>query len=103
MGWAYTKVSSAHPSGFSHSVRSVMAITDAPNWFWQRGRVNPAQVSEASRTQPRNRLPFRHHNNSLVDGAMPLWNTVMIALVIVSTILFCFWARIRANGGDGQG
>ena len=27
---------------------------------------------------------------------MPLWDTVMIALVIGPTILFCFWARIRA-------
>jgi len=25
----------------------------------------------------------------------------MIALVIGSTIAFCFWARIRATGGDG--
>jgi hypothetical protein len=31
---------------------------------------------------------------------MPLWDTVMITLVIGSTILFCFWARIRASGGD---
>ena len=29
--------------------------------------------------------------------AMPLWDTVMIALVIGSTIAFCFWARIRAT------
>jgi hypothetical protein len=29
-----------------------------------------------------------------------LWDTVMIAVVIGSTILFCFWARIRATGGD---
>jgi hypothetical protein len=28
---------------------------------------------------------------------MPLWDTVMIALVIGSTILFCIWARIRAT------
>jgi len=28
---------------------------------------------------------------------MALWDTVMIALVIGSTILFCFWARIRAT------
>jgi hypothetical protein len=36
------------------------------------------------------------------DGAaLTLWDTVMIALVIGSTILFCFWARIRATGGDG--
>jgi hypothetical protein len=26
-----------------------------------------------------------------------LWDTVMIALVIGSTILFCFWARIRGH------
>jgi hypothetical protein len=32
---------------------------------------------------------------------MPLWDTVMIALVIMSTILFCFWASIRATRGDG--
>jgi len=25
----------------------------------------------------------------------------MIALVLGSTIAFCFWARIRATGGDG--
>jgi len=25
----------------------------------------------------------------------------MIALAIGSTIAFCFWARIRATGGDG--
>jgi len=29
---------------------------------------------------------------------MPLWDTVMIALVIGSTIAFCFWARIRCDG-----
>jgi len=28
---------------------------------------------------------------------MALWNTVMIALAIGSTIAFCFWARIRAT------
>ena len=33
--------------------------------------------------------------------AMTLWDTVMIGLAIGSTILFCFWARIRATGGDG--
>jgi hypothetical protein len=33
---------------------------------------------------------------------MPLWDTVMIALVIGSTIAFCFWARIRATGGDSR-
>jgi hypothetical protein len=32
---------------------------------------------------------------------MPLWDTVLIALVIGATILFCFWARIRATEGDG--
>jgi hypothetical protein len=32
---------------------------------------------------------------------VPLWDTVMIALVIGSTILFCFWAHIRATEGDG--
>ena len=32
---------------------------------------------------------------------MPLWDTVMIALVIASTSAFYFWARIRATGGDG--
>jgi hypothetical protein len=26
----------------------------------------------------------------------------MIGLAIGSTILFCFWARIRATGGDGE-
>jgi hypothetical protein len=31
---------------------------------------------------------------------MPLWDTVMIALVIGSIIAFCFWARIRATGID---
>jgi hypothetical protein len=34
-------------------------------------------------------------------AALPLWETVMIALVIGSTIVFCFWARIRATGDDG--
>jgi hypothetical protein len=29
------------------------------------------------------------------------WDTVMIALAIGSTALFCFWARIRATGDDG--
>ena len=33
---------------------------------------------------------------------MPLWNTVMIALVIGSTIAFCFWACIRCAGNDGK-
>jgi hypothetical protein len=32
---------------------------------------------------------------------MPLWDTVMIALAFGSTILFCFWASIRATGDDG--
>jgi hypothetical protein len=32
---------------------------------------------------------------------MPLWDTVMIALVIGSTIAFSLWARIRANDNDG--
>jgi len=32
---------------------------------------------------------------------MPLLDTVMIALVVVSTVAFCFWARIRATGNDG--
>ena len=33
---------------------------------------------------------------------MALWDTVMIALVIGSTIAFCFWARIRCAGNDGK-
>jgi len=28
---------------------------------------------------------------------MPLWDTIMIGLVIGSSIAFCFWARIRAT------
>ena len=33
--------------------------------------------------------------------AMPLWDIVMIAFAIGSTIAFCFWARIRATSNDG--
>jgi hypothetical protein len=36
----------------------------------------------------------------LAGRAMPLWDTVMIALVIGCTILFCFWARIRDTRRD---
>jgi hypothetical protein len=44
----------------------------------------------------------RTHSEVLpVERAMPLWDTVMIALAFRSTILFCFWASIRATGGDG--
>ena len=32
---------------------------------------------------------------------MDLWDTVMIALVIVSIVAFSFWARVRAAGNDG--
>jgi hypothetical protein len=59
----------------------------------------------AQREKYRNKFPFRvtrtPSRDLLVDCAMPLWDTVMIALVIGSTILFCFWARIRATEGDG--
>jgi len=33
---------------------------------------------------------------------MPLWDTVMIALVIGSTILFCIWASIRATDATAK-
>jgi hypothetical protein len=33
---------------------------------------------------------------------MLLWDTVMIALMIGSTIAFCFWARVRCAGNDGK-
>jgi hypothetical protein len=42
-----------------------------------------------------------HSQDLLVERAMPLWDTVMIALAFGSTILFCFWARIRPSGDDG--
>jgi hypothetical protein len=33
---------------------------------------------------------------------MPLWDTVMIALVIGSTVAFCCWARIRATDATAR-
>jgi hypothetical protein len=41
-----------------------------------------------------------HSQGLIIARAMPLWDTVLIALVVGSTILFCFWAHIRAAGGD---
>jgi hypothetical protein len=32
---------------------------------------------------------------------MDLWNTTIVALVIVSVIAFSLWARIRATGNKG--
>jgi hypothetical protein len=43
---------------------------------------------------------FRLNTRKLVESRMPLWDTVMIALVIGSTILFSIWAHIRATRAD---
>jgi hypothetical protein len=66
--------------------------------------VNSAWASDASRILA-DKFPARHHKNSFTRftsriRAMSLWDTVMIALAFGS-ILFCFWARIRATGDDG--
>jgi hypothetical protein len=49
-------------------------------------------------TVDRNKFLSRHHTRI---HPMPLWDMVMIALVIGSTIAFCFWARIRATRSEG--
>src|SRR5690348_12318642 len=58
---------------------------------------SPLEAAPYIATNLRLDITRTHSQDLLVGRAMPLWDTVMIALAIGSTILFCFFGPLETT------